>query len=81
MGICVECNEYILLYEFYWNKYICLDKEFFKGCVWFEDEEDGGEVGKKKDKYKGGFVFEFEKGLYDKFVFVMDFNLLYFFII
>ena len=32
---------------------------------------------KKKDKYKGGLVFEPEKGLYDKFVLVMDFNSLY----
>ncbi|KAK9239684.1 hypothetical protein V1525DRAFT_397320 [Lipomyces kononenkoae] len=32
---------------------------------------------KKKDKFKGGLVFEPEKGLYDKYVLVMDFNSLY----
>jgi DNA polymerase alpha subunit A len=32
---------------------------------------------KKKDKFKGGLVFEPEKGLYDKFILVMDFNSLY----
>jgi DNA polymerase alpha subunit A len=43
-----------------------------------EDEENGGAEGaKKKDRYKGGLVFEPEKGLYDKFVLVMDFNSLY----
>ena len=32
---------------------------------------------KKKDKFKGGLVFEPEKGLYDKHILVMDFNSLY----
>ncbi|KAK9364876.1 hypothetical protein V1509DRAFT_634993 [Lipomyces kononenkoae] len=32
---------------------------------------------RKKDKFKGGLVFEPEKGLYDKYVLVMDFNSLY----
>jgi DNA polymerase alpha subunit A len=39
------------------------------------DEETTG--GKKKDKFKGGLVFEPEKGLYDKYILVMDFNSLY----
>lgn len=42
-----------------------------------ENAENGGADGKKKDKYKGGLVFEPEKGLYDKYVLVMDFNSLY----
>ncbi|KAI0911574.1 hypothetical protein F4823DRAFT_560852 [Ustulina deusta] len=78
-GTRAERNEYILLHEFHRNKYICPDKQFFKGRPKVEDEadEDDGAAGKKKDKYKGGLVFEPEKGLYDKFVLVMDFNSLY----
>ncbi len=78
-GTRAERNEYILLHEFHRNKYICPDKQPFKGRPRAEDEDEdeknGG--GKKKDKYKGGLVFEPEKGLYDKFVLVMDFNSLY----
>ncbi|KAK3380387.1 hypothetical protein B0T24DRAFT_548054 [Lasiosphaeria ovina] len=79
-GTRAERNEYILLHEFYKNKYICPDKQVFRGRARVEDEnQDGGEGGdaKKKEKYKGGLVFEPEKGLYDKFVLVMDFNSLY----
>ena len=77
-GTRAERNEYILLHEFHKNKYICPDKQKFGGRPRIEDEnqEEQGE-GKKKDKYKGGLVFEPEKGLYDKFVLVMDFNSLY----
>ncbi|KAI0393654.1 hypothetical protein F5Y17DRAFT_431287 [Xylariaceae sp. FL0594] len=78
-GTRAERNEYILLHEFHRNKYICPDKPTFKGRIKAEDEaneEDSG-AGKKNDKYKGGLVFEPEKGLYDKFVLVMDFNSLY----
>ena len=79
-GTRAERNEYILLHEFYKNKYICPDKIFGKGKAKVEDEAPEGEEGvdvKKKDKYKGGLVFEPEKGLYDKFILVMDFNSLY----
>ncbi len=78
-GTRAERNEYILLHEFHRGKYICPDKAVFKGKPRIEDEnqdEENGDV-KKKDKYKGGLVFEPEKGLYDKFVLVMDFNSLY----
>jgi len=79
-GTRAERNEYILLHEFHRNKYICPDKQNFRGRARAEDEDhqdaENGE-GKKKDKYKGGLVFEPEKGLYDKFVLVMDFNSLY----
>jgi DNA polymerase alpha subunit A len=78
-GTRAERNEYILLHEFHRNKYICPDKQPFKGRTKVEEEaneEDGG-AGKKKEKYKGGLVFEPKKGLYDKFVLVMDFNSLY----
>ena len=80
-GTRAERNEYILLHEFYKNKYICPDKIYGKGRQKAEETPEGGEdaaePGKKKDKYKGGLVFEPEKGLYDKFILVMDFNSLY----
>lgn len=83
-GTRAERNEYILLHEFYRNKYICPDKVFQKGASNKKleenengDGEEGGADTKKKDKYKGGLVFEPEKGLYDKFILVMDFNSLY----
>jgi len=78
-GTRAERNEYILLHEFHRNKYICPDKQVFKGRQRADDEnqEEENADAKKKDKYKGGLVFEPEKGLYDKFVLVMDFNSLY----
>lgn len=79
-GTRAERNEYILLHEFHKNKYICPDKIFGKGKVKIEEDNPEGEEGvdvKKKDKFKGGLVFEPEKGLYDKFILVMDFNSLY----
>jgi DNA polymerase alpha subunit A len=79
-GTRAERNEYILLHEFHRGKYICPDKVSGKGNKPQVDEEnaEGEETGgKKKDKYKGGLVFEPEKGLYDKYVIVMDFNSLY----
>ncbi|KAF6842668.1 DNA polymerase alpha catalytic [Colletotrichum musicola] len=76
-GTRAERNEYILLHEFHRNKYICPDKHTFRGRMAQEENQDQEGEGKKKDKYKGGLVFEPEKGLYDKFVLVMDFNSLY----
>ena len=50
-----------------------------KGKPQVEEEVEGDEGVdvKKKDTFKGGLVFEPEKGLYDKFILVMDFNSLY----
>ncbi|KAI9828040.1 MAG: DNA-directed DNA polymerase alpha catalytic subunit pol1 [Thelocarpon impressellum] len=80
-GTRAERNEYILLHEFHKNKYICPDKSWGKGKAQKVEEEgpDGEEVQdpKKKDKFQGGLVFEPERGLYDKFILVMDFNSLY----
>lgn len=78
-GTRAERNEYILLHEFHRNKYICPDKIWGKDRAKAEEEVADGEGAdtKKKDKYKGGLVFEPEKGLYDKFILVMDFNSLY----
>lgn len=79
-GTRAERNEYILLHEFHKNKYICPDKVVSKGKSKVDMENPEGEEGadvKKKDKFKGGLVFDPEKGLYDKFILVMDFNSLY----
>ena len=79
-----ERNEYILLHEFHRLKYICPDKTFGKKAATAakaEKEEEDGEGTKatkgKKDKYKGGLVFEPKRGLWDKYILVMDFNSLY----
>ena len=76
-----ERNEYILLHEFHRLKYICPDKTFGKK-VKQEPQDDDQEGTKtttkgKRDKYKGGLVFEPKRGLWDKFILVMDFNSLY----
>ena len=79
-GTRAERNEYILLHEFHKNKFICPDKIWGKNKRRADDADEdgqGGSEGKKKDKYKGGLVFEPEKGLYDSFILVMDFNSLY----
>lgn len=76
-GTRAQRNEYILLHEFYKNKYICPDKVWTKAKDVVEDDEEEGTAGKKKDKFKGGLVFEPERGLYDRFILVMDFNSLY----
>jgi DNA polymerase alpha subunit A len=83
-GTRAERNEFILLHEFTKNDYICPDKLFGKAKVAVienqEEDENGDPIvtsGKKKDKYKGGLVLEPLKGLYDKFILVMDFNSLY----
>ncbi|KAJ5776859.1 hypothetical protein N7520_000105 [Penicillium odoratum] len=79
-GTRAERNEYILLHEFHRNKYICPDKyssRLQKAEEKLGDDEDNVGDKKKKDKYKGGLVFEPEKGLYDRFILVMDFNSLY----
>ncbi|KAF5385769.1 hypothetical protein D9615_002206 [Tricholomella constricta] len=79
-----ERNEYILLHEFHRLKYICPDKTWGKkaaAAVKQESQDDDPESAKttkgKRDKYKGGLVFEPKRGLWDKFILVMDFNSLY----
>ena len=87
-----ERNEYILLHEFHRLKYICPDKTWGKKTtpkIAKEEIEDDGEGGvakgkgkgkggkPKRDKYKGGLVFEPKRGLWDRYVLVMDFNSLY----
>lgn len=87
-----ERNEYILLHEFHRLKYICPDKSWTKKGAAAnvkaevkEEVEDGenptggaqNAAKPKKDKYKGGLVFDPKRGLWDTFVLVMDFNSLY----
>ncbi|KAI0077749.1 DNA polymerase alpha catalytic subunit [Panus rudis PR-1116 ss-1] len=77
-----ERNEYILLHEFHRLKYICPDKTWGKKAEIAlknenQDDEEAGKTKSKKDKYKGGLVFEPKRGLWDKFILVMDFNSLY----
>lgn len=79
-----------MLHEFHKLKYICPDKSWGKkdtaAASKAETEEVDGEQPsapkkwkgtKAKDKYKGGLVFEPKRGLWDKYVLVMDFNSLY----
>lgn len=82
-----ERNEYILLHEFHKLKYICPDKQWGKkqqNLVKLESQENDPEAAKvvvgakgRRDKYKGGLVFDPKRGLWDKFILVMDFNSLY----
>ncbi|KAK0497423.1 hypothetical protein EDD18DRAFT_1162173 [Armillaria luteobubalina] len=78
-----ERNEYILLHEFHRLKYICPDKSWGKKSKPEKKSEnedadgDGKPAKSKRDKYKGGLVFEPKRGLWDKFILVMDFNSLY----
>lgn len=83
-GTRAERNEFILLHEFTRNDYICPDKLSAKAKLAAAEEnheEDDADAAptstKKKDKYKGGLVLEPLKGLYDRFILVMDFNSLY----
>ncbi|KAH6889074.1 DNA polymerase alpha catalytic subunit [Coprinopsis sp. MPI-PUGE-AT-0042] len=80
-----ERNEYILLHEFHRLKYVCPDKMFGKKAAPVQKEPQDGEEGAgtgtktkaKRDKYKGGLVFEPKRGLWDNYILVMDFNSLY----
>jgi DNA polymerase alpha subunit A len=78
-----ERNEYILLHEFHSLKYICPDKTWGKKAeaaakIEAEDGDGAAAASKsKRDKYKGGLVFEPKRGLWDKIILVMDFNSLY----
>ncbi|PWN36069.1 uncharacterized protein FA14DRAFT_160961 [Meira miltonrushii] len=84
-----ERNEFILLHEFHRQKYICPDKlnksereqlarqQQLQQQQEEEEEGEGKGAVVKKDKYKGGLVFDPKKGLWDKYILVMDFNSLY----
>ncbi|KAI9204886.1 DNA polymerase family B-domain-containing protein [Polychytrium aggregatum] len=92
MGARAERNEYLLLHEFRNKKYIVPDKEFKSTKVVFDQlnegaDDDANDEGytqsskkgpsRRKPAYAGGLVLEPKKGLYDKFVLLLDFNSLY----
>ncbi|KAJ2850481.1 DNA-directed DNA polymerase alpha catalytic subunit pol1 [Coemansia brasiliensis] len=111
MGARAERNEFLLLHEFYRNKYIRPDKFFGSasgktgkesqknaaslgtemsqaiGDADAQDEEEAGAAagsvnaagkgGRRKPAYMGGLVLEPKRGLYDRFVLLLDFNSLY----
>lgn len=85
-----ERNEYILLHRFNEKGYICPDKISSwekKAQIAAEAEaakakakaagEEAPKVVQTKKKFTGGLVFEPTKGLWDRYILVMDFNSLY----
>ena len=71
--------EYLLLHEFQNNKFILPDKMTAKERAAMV-EEAGGTAAKKGGKgpqYAGGLVLEPKKGLYDRYILLLDFNSLY----
>lgn len=70
-GARAERIEYLLLHEFWRRDYILPDKQ---------PREKGPKKAhrrRKKPAYAGGLVLEPKKGLYDKYVLLLDFNSLY----
>ncbi|GAA6009942.1 DNA-directed DNA polymerase alpha catalytic subunit POL1 [Rhodotorula paludigena] len=86
-----ERNEYILLHRFHEMGYIVPDKisswekkaqivkadKSKKKKARADQNEDEPKVEVKREKFKGGLVFEPEKGLWDRYILVMDYNSLY----
>ncbi|KAK4703657.1 DNA polymerase alpha subunit A, partial [Phenoliferia sp. Uapishka_3] len=86
-----ERNEFILLHRFNERGYVCPDKvASWEKKAQIEKEtsaarkkkakdlgEEEAKVVMTKEKFKGGLVFEPQKGLWDRFILVMDFNSLY----
>ncbi|KAJ2669734.1 DNA-directed DNA polymerase alpha catalytic subunit pol1 [Coemansia sp. RSA 1085] len=99
MGARAERNEFLLLHEFYRNKYIRPDKFFGSraakgkesqqsaglgaemsqaiGDAQEEEAAVAGKSGRRKPAYMGGLVLEPKRGLYDRYVLLLDFNSLY----
>lgn len=86
-----ERNEFILLHRFNERGYVCPDKiaswekkaqlKSAEVAARKKKNKDAGEEEAKvvmtKEKFKGGLVFEPKKGLWDRYILVMDFNSLY----
>jgi DNA polymerase alpha subunit A len=79
-----ERIEYLLLHEFHKLKYVLPDKALTKGQLARAAGNFRGNGSKakprsqqRKPKYGGGLVLEPKKGLYDKYILLLDFNSLY----
>jgi DNA polymerase alpha subunit A len=70
-----ERIEYLLLHEFHNLKFILPEKAPFNPNS--GGRRGNGQSGRKKAAYAGGLVLEPKKGLYDKFVLLLDFMSLY----
>eukprot|EP01138_Halocafeteria_seosinensis_P005259 gb/GECG01005376.1/.p1 GENE.gb/GECG01005376.1/~~gb/GECG01005376.1/.p1 ORF type:complete len:1587 (+),score=248.33 gb/GECG01005376.1/:1-4761(+) len=80
LGARAERIEYLFLHEFHRRKYIVPDKAAFGVKRGREDETGAVEPvskGRAKAAYSGGLVLEPKKGLYDKYILLLDFNSLY----
>ncbi|GAA5933337.1 uncharacterized protein JCM15063_001287 [Sporobolomyces koalae] len=91
MGNRAERNEFILLHRFNETGIIVPDKiaswekkeqimkaENKKKAKALEDiGEEAPKIEVKREKFKGGLVFEPERGLWDRYILVMDYNSLY----
>ena len=69
--------EYLLLHEFHNNKFILPDKMSSKDRAAATDASPGSKKGGKGPQYAGGLVLEPKKGLYDRYILLLDFNSLY----
>lgn len=79
-----ERNEFLLLHAFSEKNYIVPDKKKREYTNWNSTQIDLGDgdatktaATRKKAAYSGGLVLEPIKGLYDKYILLMDFNSLY----
>ncbi|ALC47203.1 DNApol-alpha180 [Drosophila busckii] len=77
-----ERNEFLLLHAFYEKNYIVPDKQSQQLSTKDQqasnnDSSTGTTAARKKAAYAGGLVLEPMRGLYEKYVLVMDFNSLY----
>uniref|UniRef100_A0A915BCS9 DNA polymerase n=3 Tax=Parascaris univalens TaxID=6257 RepID=A0A915BCS9_PARUN len=87
MGGRAERNEFLLLHAFQKANYVPPNKHQYehkrkpqsadKAITEDEQEERSDEKSSKKAQYMGGLVLEPKKGLYDKYVLLLDFNSLY----